>query len=83
MTETKWKVEPQFMREMMDGRRPFAHSLKCSVKDIQGQHVKLAFAFCDRNDETLCVIETEYIMVHSILTLANLERSFNVTISGD
>lgn len=79
--ETTWKIEPQFIREMLDGRRPFAHSLKCAVKDIQGQHVKLSFAFCDCNDETLCIINTEYLMLGSILTLRHLERSFNVTLS--
>jgi len=83
MNEVSWKVEPHLIRQILDGTRPIVHSLKAAVLDIQGQHVRLSFALCDKDDETLLLINSDYLTKGSILTLANLERSINITVSGD
>ena len=81
MMEVNWKLEPYLINKLFDREPPKAHALKVSIADIQGKHVKIAFALCDQNHEALAVLETEYVMQGSVLTLCDLDRSFTITVS--
>lgn len=57
-------------------------TLKVQLEDVQGDHVTIAFAFCDENDNVIVNVgRITMVGTGSTLTLANIANTLNFTVS--